>query len=1147
MRNVLRIPCVALVTLAASGVMVHVNAQQAGAIHAVPDLSQPMQLYYHSHPEAYQKLLDSLPLVSNDAPPAAQTVAGEEPVPGTWAALTNPLSPPRALSNPILLTDGTVIAHVSCTSDWYKFTPSNTGSYINGTWAPIASTSASYGPRFFGSGVLPDGRVVIEGGEYNGSGCGGGRTTQGAIYDPTTNIWTAISPPAGWTTISDAAGIVLPNGTYMQTSCCDFPPHTALLNATTLTWTATGTGKFDIYDEESMALLPDDTVLTADAYVGTGTCGTGSERYSPSTGQWTSAGSTVIQQSDCTGNLSYEVGPLVMRPDGTAVSFSGRTSATPQTAIYNTATHTWSAGPVHPSVAGVPYTMADAPAAVLPNGNVLVAMSPSNWTTSFFPAPTHYFELNTDNTFTPVPDKSDAASWNSFEANFVLLPTGQVMAFSIDGPTVEIYTPGGTYAEAWRPTITSPPSLVAPGQTITLGGTQFNGLTEGAYYGDDTNGSSNFPIVRIKNNATGHVFYARTFNHGSRSIAPGAASSTSVTVPATIETGASTLEVVANGIPSLPVNVTVGTGMTAEMTTPPPGSTFTGTSVNFGWTPGTGVSQYWLYVGTTGVGSYNLYNSSTGTNKSAMVTGLPSNGSTVYVRLWSLISGSWQSNDYTYTAYTLACSPSTMTSPAPGSTFTGTSQTFTWSANPCASQYWLYVGTQGAGSYNIYSSSTGTATTANVTGLPTNGSLVWLRLWSLVGGSWGSTDYTYTAYTLPIGRLQSPSDGAFLTGTSKTFSWTAGTGIAEYWLQVGTSKGGAAIFNASTGTSLSTVVNNLPTASCSAAPAFTNPLAGSTLSGDSVTFNWSNGCSGPAVWVRLWSRIGTTWYSNDYSMNSAGYQLSLGTQPGTNDLLNGAQSTSASASATLLPTNGSTVYASLYYLSAGSWNVLTTTFMASGMVSGFTEAFKTPGHPSGWQAVSGDWLVDNLDAGYGLTGTGSSEAYNSSYTTLDYTVVMGRDPMLNPGAANRLWVRGETTPLGSTNWWQNAYAFQYTTDGSFSVWKVVDGTTVPVQYWAASSAIVQGANWNTLRVKASGGTFSFYINGTLVWSGDDPSLSAGRVGFGFYSIDWVFVDSATLSTTLLPAGEAVVSPAQAAINEAAQRRGGGTIDEAPPR
>src|SRR5207253_9745049 len=152
---------------------------------------------------------------------------------------------------------------------------------VIGIWAAIASTNASYRPRFYGSGVLTDARVVIEGGEYNGSSCGGARTTQGAISDLTTNIWTAISPPARWTTISDAAGIVLPNGTYMQTSCCDFPPHTALLNATTLTWTATGTGKFDIYDEESRALLPDDTVLTADAYVGTGTCGTGSERYSP--------------------------------------------------------------------------------------------------------------------------------------------------------------------------------------------------------------------------------------------------------------------------------------------------------------------------------------------------------------------------------------------------------------------------------------------------------------------------------------------------------------------------------------------------------------------------------------------------------------------------------------------------------------------------------------------------------------------------------------------------------------------------------------------------------------------------------------------------------------------------------------------------
>jgi len=588
-----------LVLVAAAGSLTRVHTQGQGPERAIPSLPAPAQEYYAAHPDEFRAYVESLPLVSQEVVQGEQLAPGAEPLAGAWTSLTNPLSPARNLSNPILLTDGTVVAHVSCTNNWYKFTPSNTGSYINGTWSAIASTAAGYAPRFFGSGVLPDGRVVIEGGEYNGAGCGA-RTTQGAVYDPVANTWTAIAPPAGWGVISDAAGIILPSGTYMQTSCCDNPPHTALLNPSTLAWTATGAGKFDVYDEESMALLHDGTVLTVDAYVSTGTCGTNSERYTPATGAWTSAGSTVVQQSDCNGNRSFEVGPLVTRPDGTAVSFSGRTSGTPQTAIYNPATGTWSAGPAHPSFGGVPYTMADAPAAMLPNGNILVAMSPSNWpSSSTFPSPTHYWELNANNTWTQVPDKVDAASFNSYQSNFILLPSGEVMAFSIDGPTVQIYTPSGTFAEAWRPTISSVPTTLTPGSTFTLSGKQLNGLTEGTYYGDDTNASTNFPVVRIKNNASGHVFYARTFNHSSRSIAPGAASSTSVTLPAGIENGASVLEVVANGIPSLPVNVTVSAPAPAVITVPSPGSTIGGT-VNFGWTTGSGATQYWLYVGTTG-------------------------------------------------------------------------------------------------------------------------------------------------------------------------------------------------------------------------------------------------------------------------------------------------------------------------------------------------------------------------------------------------------------------------------------------------------------------------------------------------------------------------------------------------------------------
>jgi hypothetical protein len=96
-----------------------------------------------------------------------------------------------------LMTDGTVIVHSeqSGPSNWYKLTPSKTGSYSAGKWTKIASTPSGYAPIFFGSAVLPDGRLIIEGGEYNNGGLV--RTNLGAIYNPATNTWKSVSPPAG--------------------------------------------------------------------------------------------------------------------------------------------------------------------------------------------------------------------------------------------------------------------------------------------------------------------------------------------------------------------------------------------------------------------------------------------------------------------------------------------------------------------------------------------------------------------------------------------------------------------------------------------------------------------------------------------------------------------------------------------------------------------------------------------------------------------------------------------------------------------------------------------------------------------------------------------------------------------------------------
>src|SRR5262249_20206025 len=108
------------------------------------------------------------------------------------------------------------------------------------------------------------------------------------------------------------------------------------------------------------------------------------------------------------------------------------------------------------------------------------------------------------------------------------------------------------------PTITSAPSSVNRGQTYSISGTQFNGLSAGADYGDDAQMASNYPLVRITNKASGHVFFARTHDHSTMGDATGTTPvSTNFDVPANAETGASKLAVVANGIASTPVNVTI--------------------------------------------------------------------------------------------------------------------------------------------------------------------------------------------------------------------------------------------------------------------------------------------------------------------------------------------------------------------------------------------------------------------------------------------------------------------------------------------------------------------------------------------------------------------------------------------------------------
>jgi uncharacterized repeat protein (TIGR01451 family) len=462
------------------------------------------------------------------------------------------------------------MCHEYGTNQWHLLTPDINGSYANGTWSATApmpdgsdtSTAGggcnpcTYAPLYFYSGVLPDGRVVVVGGEYNTNGTTW--TNIGFMYDPEIDTWSAqLTVPFAAGCVGDAQGIILEDGRLLLAdSICS--RNIAEFDPATLTFTALNpTGKADSNNEENWNILPDGTVLTVDSRIASQF-----EIYDPSTNAWT-PGTTPVNLAD-TGpgvGTSREVGPGVLRPDGTLIYFSGNSLG--QNAAYDTATGIWTNAPAMDfplvSMQTYHYAVADGVASLLPNGNVLVMGSPVINGTPFN-TPSHFYEFDGTN-LSAVTDSPNAASFKAYHGRMLLLPSGEVLLTAYNqGATqdVMLYSNGGAPQNAWRPVITSAPAVVTPGNTYDISGYLFNGFSEGATYGDDAAMSTNYPLVRITNQATGHVFYARTHDHsrmGVQLVGSTEVVTTEFDVPPGLEAGPSELVVVANGIPSLPIIV----------------------------------------------------------------------------------------------------------------------------------------------------------------------------------------------------------------------------------------------------------------------------------------------------------------------------------------------------------------------------------------------------------------------------------------------------------------------------------------------------------------------------------------------------------------------------------------------------------------
>jgi len=233
------------------------------------------------------------------------------------------------------------------------------------------------------------------------------------------------------------------------------------------------------------------------------------------------------------------------------------------------------------------------------------------------------------------------------------------------------------------------------------------------------------------------------------------------------------------------------------------------------------VTNWWVYAGSADSGSEQYAYTSTGllpaSATSAAITRLPNDGSTVYVTLWyKPVNDDWQSIATSYTA--ASGGGLSIDSPTPESTLESGSQTFTWSANGTPiDEYWIYAGAS-AGDYQYYNSVLGAATSATLSGLPVDGSTIYLRLWHRVsGGTWQYIDTTYAAVDdvsiLPV--LDIP--GGTAISSTQLLNWSAsGTNVDQWWLYAGNTPRGNEYFDSGNlGGTTTASLSGLPSGSAS--------------------------------------------------------------------------------------------------------------------------------------------------------------------------------------------------------------------------------------------------------------------------------------------------------------------------------------------
>jgi len=191
-------------------------------------------------------------------------------------------------------------------------------------------------------------------------------------------------------------------------------------------------------------------------------------------------------------------------------------------------------------------------------------------------------------------------------------------------------------------------------------------------------------------------------------------------------------------------------------------------------------------------------------------TGYPNDGIIYYWRVRAGNDGGWsswsESQSFTNTGNVIA---PILSSPEDEATVSGTSVTFTWEVASGATKYMIDVHTASRMEVNAvldlavnpdwsketqrYKGDVGNACSKTLTNFGDDGTTYYWRVKASSADGWGpwseSQSFVNASSTAPADAptLSIPSDGARISGSSITFTWTASEGASKYQLEVNSS------------------------------------------------------------------------------------------------------------------------------------------------------------------------------------------------------------------------------------------------------------------------------------------------------------------------------------------------------------------------